>query len=158
MKIKTIEAAKSLGVHPSHLLLHVAELDESLAFNEVWPEMDEGWVETVAATGKHRRPRPGSSGEQVGLCGRPESLSQQAVHVVDKLSRQGKWGNASVAFDALLNLTHVSKRDLEDVIDELRKGGLLDHDGRGRGTISLNPARRKDIERLTQEPPGMPGR
>lgn len=151
MKIKTTDAARTLAIHPSHLLLHVAELDPSLTFSDVWPEIDEAWVETVAASDGRRRSTPGPSPHSPKPPMPMPSLSQNAIHVLDKLNRQGKWGDVYVAFDALLNITHVPKRDLEDVIDELRKQGFLDHDGRGRGTISLNPARRKDIESLAQQ-------
>ena len=154
MKIKTTDAARKLAIHPSHLLLHIAELEPSLTFPDVWPEIDEAWVETVAASGGHRRSALQPPPQPPKPTAPMPSLSKNAVHVLDKLSRQGKWGNVSVAFDSLLNITHVPKHDLEDVIDELRNQDFLDHDGRGRGTISLNPARQKDIESLAQQPPG----
>lgn len=148
MKIKTTDAARNLSIHPSHLLLHVAELDSSLTFADVWPEIDNAWVETVATYSVHKPPRSGPSPRFPNPPVRTPSLSRNAIHVLDKLSRQGKWGSVSVAFDALLNLTHVPKRDLEHVIEELRKEGFLDRDGTGRGTISLNPAKSEDIKRL----------
>ena len=151
MKIKTTDAARNLSIHPSHLLLHVAELDSSLTFADVWPEIDTAWVETAATTSGHKRPRSAPSPRFPNPPARTPSLSENAIHVLDKLSRQGRWGGVAVAFDALLNLTHVAKRDLEDVVDELRKDGLLDRDGTGRGTISLNPAKREDIKKLVQQ-------
>jgi hypothetical protein len=154
MKIKTTEAAQSLGIHPSHLLLHVARLESTLTFQDVWPEIDNAWVETVATTGGHRSSTSGPLPEPTKPSTPVSSLSDYGIHVLDKLCRQGKWGNVSVSFDALLNLTHVPKRNLEEVIDELRKRGLLDHDGKKRGTISLNPSRQKDIESLVQQTPG----
>jgi len=147
-KIKTTDAARDLGIHPAHLLLHIAGLDSSLTFADVWPEIDTDWVETIATAGGHKRPRSVSSPRPPNRTVQMPSLSRIAVHVLDKLSRQGKWGSVAVAFDALLNLTHVPKRDLEEVINELRKEGFLDRDGTGRGTISLNPAKREDIKRL----------
>jgi hypothetical protein len=153
MKIRTSEAATNLAIHPSHLLLHVAELDPSLRFEDVWPEIDEGWVESVSASGGHRRaPVPL---QQQALANHPMAssrLSNNAVRVVDKLWRQGKWGRVSVAFEALMNLAHVSKRDLEDVLVELRSEGILDpdHDGTGVGKISLNSGRREFIERIAK--------
>jgi hypothetical protein len=150
MKVKTTDAARDLGIHPAHLLLHVASLDASLTFGDVWPEIDEAWLETVASTGGHRRVPSEPPPRPKPLLGPLSGLSRNAVHVLDKLSRQGKWGSVSVAFDTLQNLTHVPKRDLEDVVSELRKAGLLDHDGSGRGTISLSPARQKEIQAITQ--------
>jgi hypothetical protein len=50
-----------------------------------------------------------------------------------------------------MNFTHLPKRDLEDAIGQLRKLGFLNHDGSGRGTISLNSAKRKEIDGITQQ-------
>ena len=109
-------------------------------------------MDTVSAI-DHNAPRPKAGqdprdGERPALT---HDLSDSAVHVLDKLHRKGKYGNVSVAFDALMNLTHVAKRELEDVIAELRKADLLSHDGTGRGTISLNPAKRIEIEAIAQQ-------
>jgi hypothetical protein len=151
MKIKITDAARRLRIHPAHLLLHIAELDPGLSFSDVWPEIDEAWVQTVAASGGHRQaPREIPHQPTKSVAATP-GLSRNAIHVLDKLSRQGKWGNVSVTFDALMNLTHLSKRDLEDAIGELRKQAFLDRDGTGRGTISLDPQRGEDIKRLSQQ-------
>jgi len=151
MKINTCEAAKRLAVHPSHLFLHVAQLDASLTFEDVWPEIDQDWVETVSISGRHRRMQ-GREGTQFFPEGEPAAagpdFSVNAVHVVDKLRRHGKWGSVSVTFDALINLTHLSKHGLEEAIAELRRKDLLDRDGTGQGTISLRSARREDIESM----------
>ena len=53
MKVKTCKAAHNLSVHPSRVLQHMAELAESLTFPEVWPEIDEEWVETLFALEHH---------------------------------------------------------------------------------------------------------
>ena len=151
MKIPTTEAARQLSIHPAHLFQHVAVLERSLTFEDVWPDIDDGWVETVAATGGHKRTTPQAETPGPEQSATSSRLSDDAVHVLDKLSRQGKWGNVSVAFDALQNLTHVPKRDLEDAVDELRKAGFLSHDGTGRGTISLAPGKRREIEQIAQQ-------
>lgn len=158
MKIRTSEAARNLGIHPSHMFQHIVELAPELPFHDVWPEIDTDWVKTLAAL--EHRGAPHSTEEIVDQAAVTDhapaahGLSDDAVHVLDKLSRQGKWGNVSVAFDSLMNLTHVPKRDLEDVVAELRKRGFLDHDGTGRGTISLNSARRCEIEEIVQQSHG----
>jgi len=149
MKIKTANAARALGIHPSHLLLHVAELDRSLSFGDVWPEIDQEWVKTVEASRGHRQPTPAPSPELPKLLQPTPSPSDDAVHVLDKLSRKDKWGNASVTLDALLNLTHLDRHRLQKALDELRKLRFLGHDGRGQGKISLAPGRRNEIERVT---------
>jgi hypothetical protein len=151
MKIKTTDASRNLRIHPAHLLLHVAELDSSLRFEEVWPEIDQAWVETVSVSGGHRRDHTGSESEIVLPTKTPIStpgLSVAALRVIDKLRRHGHWGNAYITFDGLLNQTHLSSHDLDNTIAELRKMGFLDHDRIGRGGISLNSARRKEIDSL----------
>ena len=92
MKIKTTDAAQSLGIHPAHLLLHVAQLDSALTFQDVWPEIEDAWVETVAATGGHRSASPRNPVQPSQPSPASPGLSAEAVHILDKLSRQGKYG------------------------------------------------------------------
>jgi len=76
------------------------------------------------------------------------SLSNAALRVVDKLRRHSNWGNAYITFDGLLNQTHLSSHDLDNAIAELRKIGFLDQNRGARGGISLNSAKRKEIESI----------
>jgi hypothetical protein len=156
MKIKTSEAARSLAVHPAHLFLHTAEIASSLKFDDVWPEIEKDWIDTIAvvAGGHHRE---GSVQAPPAAKAKPPSptlvLSENAMHVADKLRRQSKWGVAAVPFDALVKLTHLSSHQVQEAVAELRKNGLLDseHDGTGgRRIISLSSARRKEIESIAQ--------
>ena len=105
MKIKTSEAAKSLGLHPSQLFLYIAVFDDSLTFEDVWPEIDQEWVETVPVKGGHHY-KHGLDYRQPAQSNQPgvhaHSLSDSAVRVVDKLCRQSKWGRVSVSFDTLM--------------------------------------------------------
>jgi hypothetical protein len=156
MKIKTAEAAKKLAIHPAHLLLHVAEVGQSLMFEDVWPEIDSGWVETVSVTGQHR-PHEERKNIASGTLSSPHprstgvGISHLALRVLGKLKRQAKWGHAYVPFEALMNLTRLSAKDLADAVAELRKRGLLELDGSAHGPISLNPARRQEIESFAQQ-------
>jgi len=155
MKIKTSEAAGNLAVHPSHLFLHVAEIASSLTFDDVWPEIDQDWVETIAVAGGHRREEsiPASTVSKVKPPSPSIVLSKNAMHVADKLRRQSKWGVAAVPFDALVKLAHLSSHEVQEAVAELRKNNLLDpeHDGTGgRRIISLSSARRKEIESIAQ--------
>jgi hypothetical protein len=157
MKTKTSEAAKILGLHPSQLFLYIAAFDDSLTFEDVWPEIDQEWVKTVPVVGgyhfKHgleylQPAQPSQPGVHA------HGLSDSAVRVLDKLCRQSKRGRVSVSFDALMNLAHISKSDLEAVLAELRKRAFLDQDRAGRGRISLNPAMRNEIEKIVQQSHG----
>jgi len=154
MKIQTCEAARTLGIHPSHLFQHIVELAPQLTFHDVWPEIDQGWVETVSAAGHHHiahvEEDPLVVKESMGS-DLARRLSQASLRVLDKLARQKKWGSVSVSFEALLNLTRVPKRDLEHAVAELRKEGLLDQDGTGRGCISLNSSKKDQIEEIAEQ-------
>ena len=154
MRMKTSEAARTLGIHPSHLFQHLVELSPELTFEQVWPEIEDDWVRTIFASEHHAAspemeqpvaPITAVSGAVTG------DLSYEATKVLDKLTRQRKWGNASVSFDALRSLTHLSQRDLDHVVADLRRRNLLDHDGTGRGTISLNSAKRSEIEPVVEQ-------
>jgi hypothetical protein len=151
VKIRTAEASKKLGLHPSQLLFKLAELEASLKFQDIWPEIDEGWFQTLSVQmglyPPHQtekpisEPGPRTEGPQKGL-------SSNALHVVDKLRRQKKWGHISVSFEALLNLTHLSAKDLQEALDQLRTLDLLDHESIGKSTISLNSSKTREIESL----------
>lgn len=157
MKIKTTEAAQSLGIHPSHLLLHVARLDSTLTFQDIWPEIDDGFVETVSVSGGRKRDhhspadqtakKPGDVPAQI-------DLSKNALRALDKLWRQNKWGDAFVPLDALAHQAHLSVSETQDVVSELKKRGFLAHDAVGRNTVSLNPGRKKEIERIAKQSAG----
>lgn len=139
-------------MHPAQLFQRIIDLAPDLTFNDVWPDIDQDWVDTVSAI-DHAR-----AGEDTGqvtpgreLSAPRHGLSDNAVHVLDKLHRQKKYGKVSVTLDGLMNLTHVAKRDLEEVVSELRRRGFLAHDGSGRGTISLNSAKWNEIKTIVQE-------
>lgn len=152
-KIRTSMASRRLAIHPAHFLLHVAELDMSLSFEDVWPDIDEAWIQTVSASGRYKQIQTVGDGipllEPVPrVCA--SGLSDAAVLVLDKLFRQHKWGSVSVSFDALVKMTHLSSSDLQEAIAELRRRNLIIHEGTGR-KISLDSARSKEIETITKQ-------
>lgn len=153
MKVRTRDAAARLGIHPAHLLLHIGQLDKSMNFEDVWPEIDEGLIETVAVSTDHKPRSPFGSSAGELECDTSRSMpriSHNALRVLDKLQRQNKWAGVCVTHEALMNISHLPSSDLQEALDELRKMLLLDHDGSGRGgTVSLDPAKRKEIEEIT---------
>lgn len=151
MKIKTQEAAKKLNMHPSLLFLNIAELDPSLNFNEIWPEIDEAWVDTISQLRGKYPVRPDFSPEsqtRVEAEDRSMGLSKEARKLIDKLRRHKKWGHVSVPFDALVKMTNLSFRELHQAVDELQQKNLLDHAGGSRGTVSLNSSKKSEIESI----------
>jgi hypothetical protein len=152
MKIKTSAAASDLGITIPHLFQHLAEIGGSLSFEEVWPEIDIDWVKSISQMVVHRpdssvfRPTELTEGPRVGNSLR--SISEVSRKILDKLTRQKKWGHSSVSFEALQNLTHLSGQEISAGLIELRSLDFLDneHDGVRKGNISLNTAKRKEIE------------
>ena len=153
MKQNTSEWARRLGIHPARLLQHANGLVPNLSFEDVWPQIGHDLAEAIAALYRPGIPGKPESGPAEGTAapsGAGSTLSDGAIHVLDKLSRKAKFGVCSVGVEALVNMTHMSERELEKAIVELRKRGLLDRDGTGHGGISLNPARSTEIRELAQ--------
>lgn len=148
MKIKTAEAARKLSLHPAHLLLFIAELDRSLKYNEIWPEIEQEWIETIAITSGHIKSGENKTEKEKALVPDVKSvdgLSKKAFKLLDKLYRHGKWGHVSVTNEALINMTRLSSRELEEAVGELERKGYLIIGSRNRGKISLEPDRKKEI-------------
>lgn len=149
MKTNTTAAAQSLEMHPAQLLLHVAQLDTSLTIEDIWPEVDDAWIETIRAQDwdkfKHDPARENTQSALQQQSQPQLALSQDAIRVLDKLRRQGKWSTVAVSLEALAKLTHLSAQTLRAAVAELRSEGLLDHDGSGHGTVSLSSAKNKEI-------------
>jgi hypothetical protein len=163
MKINTLKAAGSLGLHPAHFLMHVAEINPKLRFEEIWPEVELSWVKEIVKVTEHRFIQSLDNPEDRHLTDSVEEsrsetrsegqYSSEAIQVINKLYRKDKWGKVSVSIEALKNLTRYSEQQINKIITEIRKKGLLDpdHDGtEGKHTIGLCCARRNDIEKLIQ--------
>jgi hypothetical protein len=152
MRISTSAAAANLGISVPHLFQHLAEIDRSLPFEGIWPEIDEDWIKSVSQMGLHFRSRVDShlydASSNSTISALSGMISQVSRRILDKLVRRRKWGHSSVSFEALLNLTRLSAQDISRGLIELRKLGFLDerHDGERKGHISLNAAKRKEIE------------
>jgi hypothetical protein len=121
-------------------------LAPQLPFQEVWPEVEQEWIDTIS-TLYHVEPRKPIVGEEASIKPTPsyKALCEEAIHVLDKLNRKSKYGTVAVNYDSLINMTHLSKRDIEQAVAELRECGFLDHDGTGRDSVSLNPAKKNEI-------------
>ena len=127
------------------------ELAPTILFEELWPEIDEGWVETVARSkGLSLTESKGHPGTPSPILGgpKPMTLSEPARKIVDKLRRQRHWGHASLPIEALQKITHLSSKEIDEAINELRERHLLDHAGGNRGVVSLDPAMKDEIESI----------
>lgn len=152
MKIRTSEAANNLGISMPHLFQHLAEIGSSLSFEDIWPEIDSDWIKSISQVGDHRRdsipskPTDLKRGPHVGNSLR--LISAASRKIINKLVHHKNWGHSSIPVEALQNLTHLSGQEISAALIELRSLSFLDdeHDGSRRGLISLNTAKRKEIE------------
>ena len=153
MKRSANQAARSLGLHPANLMLYLAEMGAS--FEDVWPEVDDCWIEAVKATDWHkfagRKPALVPPPEGVPEAHPPSELevSSDAGLVLEKLWRHSKWGDVSIGREGIEKLTHTHAERLDGAIQELLKRDLLLSQGRF-GPYSLNPSKGSEVERIAK--------
>lgn len=151
MKQPTYEAAKSLGLHPANLMLYLIKM--GFSFEDVWPEIEENWIEAVRSEDWQRFGRriplstnpaaiPERNNERLEL-----PIDQNAALIIEKLWRNDKWGNAYVSVESLHKHTHLQSHQLDLAIRELIKKGFLIDQGNS-GPYSLNTGKRAEIERI----------
>jgi hypothetical protein len=158
---QTSEVAMALSARPARILLHAAGMDAELTFEDVWQEIDQTPPDTMSLHPDHQttqeaRLPAGSYLRAVvtkespqGMVRKPDVRSSSlSVSVADKLYQQRKWGNTSVTFDGLVNMTHLPSHEVEKAIMELRTRRFLDSDRVEQGQYSLNSGKRKEIELL----------
>ncbi len=149
MKRPTTEAARSLGLHPANLLLYLAGMGAE--FGDVWPEVDDVWIDELRRQNWDRfgRPAASSSGATPPPPPPPASLgvSEAAAKVIAKLNHKRFWGSHTVNHEVLRNVFCQSIEGFDDALEELLQKGLLRNEGR-RGPYSLNESHSKEIERI----------
>jgi len=152
MKRATAEVALSLSrnLHPANLLLLFSEV--GYAFEEVWPAIEEEWIEAVRAKDWNRfAPSQQREFKTVVINAQSEGgpclpVSEGAGLVVEKLKRKRKWGDMTVSAEAMQKMTHLDHVDLEMAVKELLRIGLLQKDRSD--TYSLDPGRQYEIDRI----------
>lgn len=151
MKTPTVEAARTLGLHPVRLLLYLAEVGVP-SFEEFWPEIEDSWVEAIRrAHWDHlgpKRPNYTSDTSQASASrGTDPDLGETAGMVLDKLWRKKKWGVARVTIEALVKMIHRPSVDVETALEELKARRLvLRHDDQ----YSLDSSRTAEVERIAK--------
>jgi|ERR1035441_3210250 hypothetical protein len=150
MKKRTTDAARSLQLHPFNLMLHLVEINAS--FEDVWPEIDDDWVETVRGQdwskfGNKAAQARGLSETTKNKHHTDLGVSKEAAKVIEKLYRQKKWGKEAVGMDTLRNHYCQQVHALKEVIEELVQKELV-LSPQSDGPYSLNPKSKGDIERI----------
>jgi hypothetical protein len=148
MKRRTTDAARSLKLHPFNLMLHLVEVDAS--FEEVWPEIDDDWVEAVRGQDWHKFGSKTTQAENLSEIKNKQQadlgVSMDAAKVIEKLWRQKKWGKDSVSMETLRHYCH-QVHALKEVVEEIVQKELV-LSPQSDGPFSLNPKHKGDIDRI----------
>lgn len=155
MKRPTADAASSLSLslHPINLMLHLSEVGYS--FEEVWPSIEEDWIEAVRAKDWNKfAPVQQKEKDTVEIFAQSEEvpdlgISDDAGFVVEKLKRKCKWGDMTVSAESIQKMTHLDAVKLDIAIHELLRKCLLIQDGRT-GAYSLDSGRQYEINRIAE--------
>ena len=144
MKISICDAAQSLRLHPLEFVLDVARLTQS--FDEIYPEVDEGYVATLKQMQGMRH-----SFDTEQLLPKAASLpglSEDAKCLVSAMKRKGHWGKNTVGKDTLKNHYCRNLRDFDSAIKELLKANMVAYTSLA-GPFSLNTKTKTQIEKIT---------
>jgi len=147
MQIPTHEFARSLNLHPGNLILYL--VDTGCSLEDIWPSIDESWIETVRSKDWARfgpkdsaAPAPPSAPvQELPKLG----VSENAGRLIEKLWRKKQWGGDYVSRTSLQHEAHLSSEDLEEAICELLDLNLLEDHG---SRYSLNTRKKGDIDRI----------
>jgi hypothetical protein len=153
--MKTRDAAASLNLHPFEFICRLHGLVGS--WSECWPEVPDGYVETLRAmrSGPPTRPeRAGSRGGRApattGLPPCPHGVSDEGAFVLEKLFRKDRWGKMGFKYDTIHTHICAGIDDLEEVLAELVRLGFLRARGGRRGEFSLVADRKFAIEAIAK--------
>jgi hypothetical protein len=151
MKKPLSQAAASLSIHPLNLLRYLAEIQAP--FEEVWPEVDDAWIETVRGQDREhfgsisRVEQPNAVDRDDRPERRNNRLSDEAARILEKMWRQRRWGDLGVSLDTVRKHYSQVGSDADSAVRELVDLGLIVGDG-PRGPFSLNPSKKAEIERI----------
>lgn len=141
MKIPINEAARRLHLHPCELVLELAQIATS--FDDLYPEVDEGFVETLKQMHPELFVKPSraidrASQETTWTSSQPlPRLSKDAERIVYALSHKKHWGTNAVSEATLKNHYCRDLQDFDYAVKELLRVGILTPE-RPRGPFSLN--------------------
>lgn len=149
MKIPIHKAAAHLRLHPCELVLELAGI---AAFDELYPEVDEGFVETLKQMHPERFVKPPRIPEapKVPSPSLPR-LSKDSELLVSVLSHKKHWGTNTVSEATLRNHYCRDLQDFDSAVRELTRAGILNAES-PRGPFSLNTKAKAQVEELIHRP------
>ncbi|MFH0910470.1 MAG: hypothetical protein V1918_03025 [Planctomycetota bacterium] len=152
MKIKLIQAARSLGVHPAFLLLYISELDELLQYQDVWPEVDDGIIKTIQVS-MLKKPYVKKSVDETAFKqeNKETVIESNLKKIIVKLSNKKWWGKSTCLVETLQKITRIEPKELNAAVEEgVRRQFLLVPEKGSHKTYSLNPNKNREIEKLIE--------
>lgn len=162
MKIPAADAAKKLGLSVPEFIDAAAGLVGELS--ETWPEIDDGYVDTMRHLYGLRQ--PSVEGGQILLGHVPRlrdraapptagtSVEYAKLRILDKLKRTNRWSGNAVSHDTLRNHYCQGIDGFDEALEQLIDADLIRVGGKGsrrRGPFSLNPKKKAEIERRLAE-------
>jgi len=150
MEHPTPEAAASLGLHPANLLLFVAGM--GAGFEDVWPSIDEEWIEATrqrdwARFGQRGGIAPEKPSNVATASADELPVNEAEARIIEKLWRADRWGNAYAPIETIQKHTHMPTTDIEAALSDLVKRGLVIRHS-GSGPYSLNPSKKDEVTRI----------
>src|SRR5258707_722135 len=130
MAIKIIDASKDLKIHPMNLILALSHLVPNL--DDCWPEVDEGFIETIkpmnlVTASRSQSEKHVSKKEETATIQSKfsVSVSEGAARIVDKLERTDRWAGNRISWDTLRNHYCQAVRNIEEAAAELKDKELI---------------------------------
>lgn len=146
MKINYFDAARKLKLHPCELILKLAHFAKS--FNDVYPELDEGFIKTIKQMHPQNYFEEGVSEHESKRKPFPD-LSKDAITAICHLKNKKYWGSNHVPIDEI-NRHCRDINDLDTTLKELMNYEIiLQH--KGGKTFSLNPKQKKLIYAINDQ-------
>jgi len=146
MNIPLTEAAKKLGIQPIELVVALSPLVND--FSEIYPNVDDGLIQTVQELLQQLQQPLEQQAEDLPEPEKWPPLSDVEKACLVKLARKKFWGHRTISEDALRKSFFRDAQAPGKSIEELVKLGiLLRH---GKHEYSLNPQKKLMIELMSK--------
>jgi hypothetical protein len=152
VRIQLREVAIQLGLPPLQVLIELAAMGQPPG--ECYPEVDEGFVETIRQTRRVRMglpaapPRPHPTHRAAAPAPGPLPVSPEAAAILDKLWRKGYGLKPVKVFTLVQKWVHEAN---EDHVRELVERGYLEWTDPDRDVVNLVAGRLADTERVVEQ-------
>ena len=150
MKIPIADAARRLRLHPCELVLEFAQIATS--FDDVYPEVDEGFVDTLKQMHPELFVKPSRAIDRTTEASSQPSprFSKDAEDIVYALFRKKHWGTNTVSEATLKNHYCRDLQNFDYAVKELFRVGILTPE-RPHGPFSLNSKAKVQVDAVIRK-------